>query len=188
MARAEYGTMYRTLLSKGPMQIHRCYAQGVCATRILSKRIPLASVPSSHLSRQSSRAGWIEVMQPYLQNIRDPRGGDEIAPSTRNSPWRLDWKGPETDRGAVMARKGADRQSRGSEEPQFSSVRIYPERHRRTRRWPVPLKQRVRSSRRLEPGNRFEFHSVGNGEPLKNIKRVMGWFLCFIEMTLATVQ
>lgn len=136
----------------------------------------------------NGRAGWIEIMQPYLQNIRDPRGGDEIAPSTRSSPWRLDWKGPETDGGAVMARKGADRQSRGSEEPQFSSLRIYPERHRRTKRWPVRLKQRVRSSRRLEPGNRFEFHSVGNGEPLKNIKRVMGWFLCFIEMTLATVQ
>ena len=60
------------------------------------------------------------------------------------------------------------------EEPQFTSVHIYCERHRRNKRQPVSLKQRVRSSRRLEPGHRFEFYFVGNGEPLKNIKRLMG--------------
>lgn len=32
-------------------------------------------------------------MQPYLQNIRGPRGGDEIASSTRNYPWRLTERG-----------------------------------------------------------------------------------------------
>ena len=77
MARAEYGTMYRTLLSKGPMQIHRCYAQGVCATRILSKRIPLASVPSSHLSRQwQSRLnrGYAAISSEYQGSQR--RGWD----------------------------------------------------------------------------------------------------------------
>lgn len=47
-----YWTKYRTLLSKDPVQIHRCYAQRVCATWILSKLIPLASVHSGHLSWQ----------------------------------------------------------------------------------------------------------------------------------------
>lgn len=33
------------------------------------------------------------------------------------------------------------------------------------------MKQRIRSSGLLEPGNGFEIHFVRNGEPLKSIKR-----------------